>query len=881
MRAVRVFFPILFLAAFQAAAALPADSTRPKGIPAIRITEQMSIDGILSESLYQTPGFSTFTQRDPNENAPPTERTEVWIGYDDGSLYVGARMYDSAPDSIERRLARKDATIAADAFTFYIDGYHDKQSGFYFGLNAAGTLYDGVLYNDDWDDDTWDGIWEGKVHVDHKGWTVEMRIPYSQIRFRLAEQEHWAVNFKRVIARKNENDYVAFTPKNGSGFVSRFVDLTGIGDIDPPRRLEILPYLRGKAEFAPHDARDPFHNGSDYSPDAGVDFKLGIGSNLTLDGAVNPDFGQVEVDPAVVNLSDVETFFDEKRPFFLEGSSIFQFGRGGASNNWSFNWSQPTFFYSRRIGRAPQGTIANADFADAPVGTKILGAAKLSGKTSDSWSLGAISVLTAREIARIDSAGVRSDREVEPLTSYNLFRTQKEINDGRQGIGALLTFTQRAFSDAQLRDQINANALVAGLDGWTALDGDKTWVVTFWSGLTRITGDPARILAVQENSEHYYQRPDASYLHLDSAATSLAGYSGRMFITKQKGNFFANGSLGVISPGFDVTDLGFQWRTDVINMHSAAGYKWTVPASWYRSIELALAGFQSYDFGGDVIWRGVWGLGDVVLPNYYEVSGTYAYNPQTISTHLTRGGPKTITPPGYEISGTISGDSRNSFIPGLNFDVYHASYTRNSTVTWTFDWKPASNIEVVLAPEIDRDWEFSQWVGAFSDPTATSTYGKRYVYGEMDQTTLVAGVRLNWSFTPQLSLQTYVQPLLSAGTFRNFKELARPGTFDFVTYGVAGTTITGGSSYTVDPDGAGPAAPFSFSNPDFNFKSLRGDAVLRWEFVPGSTLYLVWTQSRTNSLNAGDPQFRRDLRELFRSQPDNIFLMKIAYWLNP
>lgn len=881
MTGIRVVGPLLFLGVLTAAAGTPQDSAHPLSIRAVRVFEEPRIDGILSEPLYQTPGFTSFTQRDPNENTPPTEKTEVWVGYDDGALYVGARMYDSAPNSIDRRLARKDAPIVADAFTFYIDGYHDKQSGFYFGVNAAGTLYDGVLYNDDWNDDTWDGIWEGKARVDGSGWTAEMRIPYSQIRFTLENAQHWAVDFKRVIARNNENDYVVFTPKAGSGFVSRFVDLEGIGQIDPPRRLEILPYLRGRAEFAPHDVRDPFHTGSDYSPGAGVDFKLGLGSNLTLDGAINPDFGQVEVDPAVVNLSDVETFYDEKRPFFLEGSSIFGFGQGGASNNWSFNWSGPTLFYSRRIGRAPQGSIANADFLDVPAGTKILGAGKLSGKTGDQWSIGAISTLTARESARADSAGTLSDREVEPLTSYNVFRAQKEINEGKQGLGTLVTYTDRMFKDARLEDQINSNALVTGLDGWTALDNDKTWVVTLWSGMSRIAGNQTRILSVQQNSEHYFQRPDASYLHLDSSATSLTGYAGRMFITKQKGNLFANGSLGVISPGFDVSDLGFQWRTDVINMHAAGGYKWTVPASWYRSIQLSVAGFQSYNFGGDLIWRGVWASNDMVLPNYYEVQFGYAYNPATVNEHLTRGGPLALNPPGYEVFGTIAGDSRQSLIPGFTFDVYHASHTRTSMLSWNLDWKPASNVEVILSPEVDKDWENSQWVGVFADPHATSTYGKRYVFGEMDQTTVSAGIRINWAFTPQLSLQTYIQPLLSGGTYTNFKELAAPRTYNFNVYGSDGSTITPGSTYTVDPDGAGPLAPFSFSNPDFNFKSLRGDAVLRWEFVPGSTLYLVWAQSRTNSLSDGEPQFRRDLRELFRSQPDNIFLMKIAYWMNP
>ncbi len=861
--------------------AMPADTLKDLNIRAVRVLEPIKIDGILDEPLYREPGFSRFTQRNPNENGPPSERTEVWVGYDDGALYIGARMSDTAPDSIEKRLARKDASILADAITFYVDGYHDKRSGFYFGINAAGTMYDGVLYNDDWDDDSWDGIWEGKAHIDGQGWTAELRIPYSQIRFNQGDTNRWAVDFKRIIARLNETDYITFTPKNGSGFVSRFSDLTGIDNIIPPRRLEVMPYITGKAEYGPHDPGDPFHSGSRYSPGLGADFKMGIGSNITIDGAINPDFGQVEVDPAVVNLSDVETYFNEKRPFFLEGSNIFNFGRGGASNNWSFNWSNPTFFYSRRIGRAPQGSVSNADYVDIPTGTSILGAAKVSGKTGNNWSIGAISAVTARENADIEAGGARSQTEVEPLSYYGVVRTLKEINEGRQGIGLMSTYVQRDFSDPALRDQINNNAVMGGIDGWTAFDSDKTWVLTLWGGATNVTGNPTRIFALQKSSQHYFQRPDAPYVHLDTSATSISGYAGRLFLTKQKGNFTVNGSLGVISPGFDVNDMGFQWRTDYINEHIGARYGWTVPTSWYNFLEFSAALFQSEDFGGAPVWRGIWQNADIVFPNFYEFGWSYAYNPQTVSDRKTRGGPKVITPLGYEISWWLSGDSRASFIPGLNFDTYQGRHTSTYSFSVNLDWKPASNIEVILSPELDEDWEYAQWVGAFSDPLATETHGNRYVYGEMTQKQWVAGIRLNWSFTPTMSLQLYAQPLLSAGEFSNFKELARPGSYEFNTYGSGSTISYDTSRYTVDPDGPGPAGTFGFRNPDFNVKSIRGNAVLRWEFVPGSTFYFVWTQTRENDINPGEIRLKQNLSDLFRSEPANIFLMKIAYWMNP
>lgn len=869
------------LALYRSADAEPPDTSQTLSVDAVRISEPMNIDGNLTESLYLRPGFTKFTQRDPDENKPPTERTEIWVGYDDNALYIGARLEDTAPDSVEQRLARKDAQILADAITVYIDAYHDKQSGFYFGLNAAGTMYDGTLYNDDFNDNSWDGVWEGKTRVDAQGWTAEFRIPYSQLRFTTGDGYHWAINCKRVIARRNETDYIAFTPKNGSGFVSRFPALNGIEKIDPPGRLEILPYITGKAEYAPHDAGDPFHTGSAYTPGVGADFKLGIGTNITVDGAINPDFGQVEVDPAVVNLSDVETYFDEKRPFFLEGSSIFNFGRGGTSNSWSFNWSDPTLFYSRRIGRAPEGSVSGADYADIPSGTHILGASKLSGKTADGWNIGAISAVTSSESADVDSAGVRSTQEVEPLASYNVLRLLREIDNGRDGLGLISTFTQRDFRSGSLRDQINNNAFTGGLDGWVSFDSEKAWAMRFWTGYTRLTGSPTRLLTLQQDGQHYFQRPDAGYVHLDSSATSLDGYGGRIFITKQKGNFTVNGALGVISPGFDVDDLGFQWHTDIINTHLGARYSWAVPTSWYQSLQVEAAVFRSFDFGWDKTWQGLWESSDIVLPSYLEIGYSYAYNPAVVSDRRTRGGPKTLDPIGYEISGWINGDSRSTFIPGLNFDVYEASYTRTGSYSVNLDWKPATNVEVIVSPELDKDWENTQWIGAFADPTARATGGNRYVFGEMHQTTVSAGIRINWAFTPVLTLEAFIQPLLSVGAFSNFKELARPRSYDFNLFGSGVSTIAYDSVYHVDPDGPGPAAPFTFSRPDFNIKSLRGDMVLRWEFTPGSTLYLVWTQSRFNPDNPGDFEFSRDMGDILRSQPDNIFLVKIAYWLAP
>ena len=859
--------------------------TPPRFIEAVRSTDVITIDGSLSEPIWQRPGLTAFYQRDPDQGKPATEQTEVWFAYDDNALYVAARMSDTQPDSIVARLVRRDGQINTDDIAVYIDPYHDRTSGFYFGLNAAGTMYDGVLYNDDWDDNTWDGVWEGKVKRDGQGWTAEMRIPYSQLRFQNKDQQTWGVDFIREIARKNEKDYIVYTPRNESGFVSRFVDLVGIERIDPPRRMEILPYLSTKAEYIHHSTGDPFNDGSRYSPGIGADMKFGIGSNLTLDATVNPDFGQVEVDPAVVNLSDVETFFNEKRPFFIEGSTIFNFGQGGSNNFWGFNWGNPSFFYSRRIGRTPQGSVPdNADFSDVPTGTHILGAAKLSGKLEDDWSIGSINAVTSREMSRVDTSGHQFKTEVEPLTYYGIFRAQKEFNRSRQGLGFISTIATRRFGDDRLKDDLNNNSFGLGLDGWTFLDSSKVWVLTAWSGMTSVSGDRNRMISLQQSSAHYLQRPDANYVHVDSSATHLEGFAGRLALNKQKGNFYVNVAFGFVDPKFDVNDLGYMWRTDLINGHVVLGYRWNDPNTVTRQINLNASVFRSYDFGGNPVWLGYWTNGYVQFLSYHNVDWFFAYNPESFSDRRTRGGPLTINPRGFEVGGDINSDDRKEWIFGLSTDINNYQYgvDHGKFFGGSIQYKPAANVSVTISPSVNLYRTSAQWVTSVDDPTATSTYGTRYIFGDLNQREISASIRLDWTFTPQLSLQTYIQPLISVGEYANLKELSRPRSIDFTTYGSAGSTIAKqDGDYRIDPDGNGPAQAFTVSDPDFNFKSLRGSAVLRWEYMPGSALYLVWTQQRVDETDPGRFRFGRDVSYLFQSQPDNVFMIKLTYWANP
>ena len=846
---------------------------------AVRLSEPLKVDGLLSESIWNNaPAITGFLQRDPKEGEPATQKTFVRIAYDDDALYFGVRMMDTAPDSIVARLSRRDIQSTEDYFALAIDSYHDHRSGFYFGLTAGGTFFDGVCYNDDWTDDSWDGVWDGKTRIDDQGWTAEFCIPFSQLRFEKKEEHIWGINFLRAIARRNEESWLVYTPKGSAGFVSRFPDLKGIQGIDPPRHVEVLPYTRLKAAYTHPEAEDPFHSKSEYSPDAGADIKIGLSNNLTLDMTINPDFGQVEVDPAIVNLSDVETYYGEKRPFFIEGASTYSFGHGGASNYWGFNWSNPNFFYSRRIGHAPQGEEPDNDYADVPEGVHILGAAKVTGKLVGKWNVGTLHAITKKETGQFSRNQETFRADMEPLTYYGIFRTQREIHDSRQGIGMVTTLTKRQYGDQRLRTDLNDNALSLGLDGWTFLDTSKTWVLAGWFGGSRVEGSPERMTSLQRDSRHYYQRPNAKTLSVDSTATSLSGYAGRFHLNKQRGHVIVNSAIGFISPGFEINDLGYFYRADVINAHFGMGYLWTKPGKVFRSADVIGAVFQSYDFDYNNIWRGLFLLWECQFLNYMRFDADVAFNPETVNKYLTRGGPLTRNLPGIGYDISFETDDRKPWI----LEMDSGGYYRNSE-EWSqylgmdIEWRPASNVNVEAGPEIEFNREFAQWVDVFEDPIATRTYGNRYVFAEMKQTEISANIRLNWTFTPKLSFQLYMQPLLSFGDYDTFKELDRPDTYDFNPYS-GDQVVRSNGEYEIDPDGAGPAESFTFDNPDFNYKSLRGNAVLRWEYKPGSTLYLVWTQNRWDDQIEDDFSFRRSFRHLSKAQADNIFMLKATYW---
>jgi hypothetical protein len=851
-----------------------------KTVRAIRLTEKINLDGKLDEEIWKRAGETGFTQNEPEDGKPATEKTEVWLAYDDNAIYVAARMTDSEPDKIISLLSRRDDFVDADYFLFYVDPYYDKRSGFKFAVNPSGSIADWTMYNDSWDDSSWDGVWEARTRIDEKGWTVEMKIPFDQLRFKKREEGEytWGVNFRRYIKRKNEIDTYSWCPKTESGFVSRFAKMNNMKDIKPKKLLEFFPYLIGKADFSTAEEGNPFETGKDYSANTGLDIKYGLKNNLTLDITLNPDFGQVEVDPAVINLSAAETYYSEKRPFFIEGSNIFRFGIGGATSRIGADWGDPSFFYSRRIGRPPQGSVDTEGYVDYPDRTTILMAAKLTGSIGRGWNLGFLDAITQREFAEVDIDGERSNAEVEPFSNYTVLRLNREFNEGRQGIGIIATSVLRANQDENLSAILDDRAFSLGIDGWTFLDKKKVWVATGWLGATQVSGTQEQILGLQNSWPHYFQRPDADYIEIDESTTSLSGWAGRFTVNKEKGNFLFNAALGIISPGFDSRDMGFQYDADIINGHIMVGYqsfkKWWLIREW----NLLLFTQRNYNFGWDLVGeQRLILIANAKLLNYWETYIQWSHNPERWDQERTRGGPLMLLQLYNWYDWYVSSDRRKPLVFG--FGGYHLVTDWGRTThsgNITLEWKPASNFYISVTPSYERLKNSSQWVTNIDDPVMTETFGVRHIFADLDQETMACSLRLNWIFTPKLSLQAYIQPFISVGSYRNLKEFARPRTYDFNSYGTGSSTISYiDGEYTIDPGDGGTA--FTISDPNFNYKSLRGTVVLRWEYKPGSTLYLVWTQNRADFENPGDLSFGRDLGDLLRAPGDNIFMLKFTY----
>ena len=649
-----------------------ANGLVPPAITAVRVSRPPAMDGRLDDPNWAlaTP-VSDLRQADPHEGALVSESTAVRILYDDDALYIGVRLFDREPARIARHLGRRDSFTQSDDFRVLIDSYHDHRTAYRFDVTPLGVKGD-IQFGDDGNfaDDSWDPVWEAATSIDSLGWIAEYRIPFSQLRFSRAKEQVWGIRFVRTILRKNEFAMFPFIGKMESGFVSRFGHLLGLHDIPAPKRLELLPYssARGTYQHA-GPAGDPFDKASAYAGNAGVDVKYGVTSNLTLDGTINPDFGQVEIDPAFVNLTAFEQFLPERRPFFVEGADIFNFG-GGTGGFLSFG-NAPQFFYSRRIGHQPSGgPYSNGNFADVPQQTTILGAAKLSGRSPGGWSVGVIDAVTAREQATVDSSGVRFHDDVEPLTNSFIGRVKRTLNGGNDAVGFVASAVHRDIRVPAL-DFLRSDAYDWGVDikhRWH----HNTYAIAADLGGSYITGDVSAIQTAQLASSRYYQRPDAHAFHYDPARTSLAGFTGDIYVDRLAGNWLWGAATSFTSPGFEVNDLGFQHRVDRIANGVYVARHWTKPGRVVREATVLLQGAPSFNFDGDPIQRAVFLNSFGTLHNFWFFNTFFGYNfAGVVDDRLTRGGPSALAPANWSAGGGLQTDQRKSVTGGL-FGNYFA-----------------------------------------------------------------------------------------------------------------------------------------------------------------------------------------------------------------
>ncbi len=863
----------------------PDSLPRPQLRAAYR-SAPISIDGRLDAAEWHsaTPARD-FIQSEPQPGLPATQRTEVRFVYDHTALYVGARMFDSAPDSIARQMGRRDDDdLYADWIRIAIDSYFDRRTGFVFGVSAAGVQFDAFLFNDNSDDDLWDAVWASAVQRDSLGWTAELRIPLSQLRYELPASgaaPAWGVQVVRDNARNGERNWWSPTPPSQPGVVSRFGNLTGLDSLVARRRVEVLPYVSSQVARAPRDIGNPFWEATQTTPRIGADVRYGLPKGLTLTATINPDFGQVEVDPAVVNLTAFEVFFPERRPFFLEGVDIFRFG-----GTLTLNDNNPSnFFYTRRIGRRPRRSLdaLGAEFSDIPSQSEVLAAAKVSGKTNGGLSLGILGAATKRETGRYaDANGRIAEATVEPRTEFLVTRVRQDFRQGNTVIGGVLTGVHRELGETALAPLFVRNALVSGVDFEHRWD-DRTWAVSGFLSGSRTTGDRQVVTALQRSPIRAYQRPDAAHLGVDTLATTLGGYFGTVSLAKLGGKHWL-GSLTYeqTSPGFEVNDLGFQTRSDFRSFSTGVQYREQAIGPVFRSYQASFFGTVAGNFDGDILEKRLSSFGFGQLRNFWSVDYFFSGTPDVYDDRLTRGGVVALRPAEWISRVNLNSDSRRIIQFGVG-----AGMGRSSAGEWSHAWggglnvRPRPSARIFISPQFQRAFNLDQYVQTVTDPLATATFGRRHVFANVESNTLSLETRVEWTFSPRLTLQMWMQPFVSSGQFTSYKEFAAPRTFRFAEYGVdRGTVDRRGDVLRVDPDGlAGPAAPFGVGVQDFTVRSLRGNAVLRWEYRLGSTLFVVWQQQREGFDGVADLDAANDLAAPFRGRASNVFLVKLAYWL--
>lgn len=830
---------------------------------------RVEVDGVLDETFWANAQWATdFLQKDPAEGVPATTRTQVAFFFDEDALYIGARMQSNGLSDIRAVTSRRDNPANSERIIVSLDTYLDRRTAYTFGVTATGVRFEyyhggDSEFNRDY---SFDPVWQAEARMDSAGWTAEMRIPFSQLRFNEREGQVWGLNMNRYIPSRNEDVYWVLVPKDETGWSSRMGTLEGIQGVRPRRRVEVVPYSAANTTLRGNrDLSNPFDNGYNLKARAGADFKMGLGSSLTLDATINPDFGQVEADPAEVNLSAVPTFFNERRPFFTEGANLLR-GNGAS------------YFYSRRIGEAPRGS-ASGDYVDRPPVATILGAAKITGRLASGTSIGILAALTDQEFARVfdTTTQAESRTKVAPRAGYAVLRAQQEFGASASTVGASFTAVHRDIAPgSSLASLATRDAYSGGLD-WNLRFNGGAYEFGGSVGMSRVSGDTLIIATLQRNSAHYFQRPDQDHVDFDPTRTTLSGYFASVRFAKNSGRhwlYSVNGSAE--SPGFELNDAGRLGGADDVDWSAGLRYRENEPGTLFRSYSAAIFGLAGWNFGGIRQYNGVdLELGST-FKNFMNANLSVEVFPSALSDDRTRGGPLMRTAGGWNVNGGVQSSFSSSTrwrTSGVyareNLDGYF--YRLSGGVSL----RPSSRWELSVDPGLAWERNGRQYITQRANGP-TETFNTRYIFGSVTRTTLSAQFRLNYAVNPDLTFELYAEPFAASGQYRHIGELSRPRTNDLREYG------TDGSSIAQAPDGSftiiDGADQFTLA-PNFNVLSFRSNVVLRWEWRAGSTLFLVWQQNR---FGTGDPTERSrfgNLWDTVTAEGDNFFAVKLSYWI--
>jgi hypothetical protein len=830
--------------------------------------EAPRIDGIIDDASWDVVEWTTdYVEFEPDNGTSPTEQTKMKIVYDAKNLYVAFRCYQKDPATIERRMGRRD-DFPGDWVEVNIDSYGDDRTGFSFTISASGVKGDEFISNNGNFDDSWNPIWYTKTNIDSEGWTAELKIPLSQLRFSAAEEQIWGLQSTRRYFNNEERSTWQPLPASPPGWVSEFGELRGIKGLTPQKQLEIQPYLVSQLDTYEAEEGNPFLDGNDTKITGGLDAKIGITNDLTVDLTINPDFGQVDADPGAVSLDGFEIFFQERRPFFVENKSVFDYGLGSGADN---------LFFSRRIGRSPQGSAfgPNTAFVDQPNNTTILGAAKFSGKTNNGWTIGLLESITSKEFADvINTDGSEEEVLVEPLTNYLVGRVQKDFNDRNSYIGGVFTATHRNL-DPNV-SFLHSQAYSGGLDfqhNWK----ERTFYLNGKATFSHVRGSEEAILQTQTTLTHLFQREGADHVEVDPTRTSLTGTGGNFEIGKGGGGdwrYYFGGNWK--SPEYELNDIGFLRQADDIRQYMGGRRLWNKPTSWFRQANVRGNISTAFDFegnynriqyevGGYVNWKNNW---------WSEIGG--AHKPRIYVNTFLRGGPRWRYNEEnfwFFFSGT---DQRKK----LSFRAGHVNSkaTQNNFAFYNYEigarYQPFNSLSLSLDFNYEENPSKTQYVSQRDYSGVT-----RYILGEIDNETISTTLRVNYNINPNLTIQYYGQPFIFRAKYSNFNYVNNPIAEDLnerITLYNQDQISFDGEIYSVDENTDG-TEDYSFGDPDFAFVQYRSNLVVRWEYIPGSEIFFVWSQG-INGLGDPDNDFSSIVdNQIFGQRPQNTFLIKATY----